>query len=328
MTERNQQSQTPSRSDALSRRELLSAAGGAVVGVMTAHDALAAATILDANPKSEETKMTELKLAARYYRHHPVDYASPSPATGFKGWEETELMLPKEETMFLCMHLWNTGQETGPDWGGADKPWQGWAQMAEWVPRVRELCGKKLPPILEAARKSGMRVGHIAGGSYAEKYPQYQKIKEKYGDAPPAAPGAIKGDWRARHDALVFGETFAADVGGAYKNLDFPVNIRPQGDEPVFLHTHQLNGYLRDNGVWVLFYTGFAINWCLWYSPCGMWDMSRLGYLCNCIPEGVTTVENAQSAPGMKNMDEALWRTSLMFGYIVPAEALAQAIKT
>lgn len=269
--------------------------------------------------------MSELKLTARYYRHHPVDYSSPAPATGFKGWAETELVLPKDETMFLCMHLWNTGQETGPQWG-PDSPWQGWAQMAEWVPRVRRLCMEQLPPILTAVRRAGMKVGHIAGGAYAEKYPQYQRIKEKYGDPPPSPPGAVKNDWRARHDAEVFGTNFASDVAEAYKGLDFPVNLRPLDDEPVFLHTHQLNGYLRDNGVWALFYTGFALNWCLWYSPCGMWDMSRLGYMCNCIPEGVTTVENAESAPRMLNMEEALWRTSLMFGYIVPAASLINAL--
>jgi hypothetical protein len=56
-----------------------------------------------------------------------------------------------------------------------------------------------------------------------------------------------------------------------------------------------------------------------------MSDMSRLGYRCSCIREGVTAVENKASTRGEFNKEQALWRTSLMFGYIHSARDFIEA---
>ncbi len=48
--------------------------------------------------------------------------------------------------------------------------------------------------------------------------------------------------------------------------------------------------------------------------------MSRLGYRCSCLKEAVTAVESKESVEGELHKQEALWRTSLMFGYVHSVE--------
>ncbi|MHC4871962.1 MAG: hypothetical protein ACYTFY_08960, partial [Planctomycetota bacterium] len=68
---------------------------------------------------------------------------------------------------------------------------------------------------------------------------------------------------------------------------------------------------------WHLNYCGFAINVCLWHSPCGMFDMKKLGYRCGCIKQGTVAVENAESAAGEKNHAYAMWWTAMHYGWMM-----------
>ncbi len=185
---------------------------------------------------------------------------------------------------------------------------------------------------LAAAREAGMRVVHVAMGDYAKKYPGNGKALKISGPEPvlatPRAPGA--GQVRPpddRKEKLIFGEHYSDNRDEEHfgRYFDFPEQAKPQGDEFVVETSHQLSGVLNALGVWNLIYIGFAINWCLWFSGGGMVDMSRLGYRCSCIREGVTAVENRESVRGEGHKEEAMWRISLMFGYIFSADDFVSA---
>ncbi len=202
--------------------------------------------------------------------------------------------------------------------------------MAEWASRTVPMIKNNIPPILSAARKANLPIIHVAAfESYASKYPGYQAAKNLAGDEPPSLPGAVKPSELIPPDdhknALLFGKRFVESEKYYTDHIDFPEQAKPLDSEHVVVTTHQLNSVLRERGIWQLIYCGFAINWCLWFMPGGMSDMSRLGYRCSCIREGVTAVENKLSARSELNKEQALWRTSLMFGYIHSSEDFFQA---
>ena len=267
-----------------------------------------------------------LHLTGEYYRHYPVDFSHEAEgALGFKGWGETVgIDAPAEETALVPMHVWNIG--FSPDLPfSPEGPAGGVMEMLEWASRSAPIIRKEFPPILTAARSAGLQIIHVASDKhYAKKYPGYGKALNIAGPEPEGFPRAPRaGETKPpddRKSSLLFGESYVRDIGYYSPRIDFPEPAKPLDSEYVVLTTHQFNEILRRHGIWNLIYIGFAINWCLWFSPCGMVDMSRLGYRCSCIKEAVTAVENKETVKGEKNKQQALWRTSLMFGYIHSAK--------
>ncbi len=263
-----------------------------------------------------------LKLKGEYYRHYPFDFSKGKiGAVGYKGWgESVNIEVPAEETALIAMHIWNIGFHPNLPFSSEGKAGPV-MEMLEWASRSIPIIKTEIPPILKAAREAKIPVIHVASDEhYAKKYPGYQRTLDITGNEPPGLPRAPRHDEIKPpddvKDNLLFGEKFKESLQYYTPNFDFPDLAKPLDSEYVAFTTHQLNEVLRKQGIWNLIYIGFAINWCLWFSPCGMVDMSRLGYRCSCIKEAVTAVENKESAVGELNKREALWRTSLMFGYV------------
>lgn len=289
--------------------------------------------ITTAIPKLHQGNPKKLKLTGEYYRHYPVDFSKgKNGALGFKGWGDSiDIEVSAEQTALLPMHIWNIGfhpqllfspeGKTGPV-----------MEMLEWASRSVPIIKHEIPPVLKAARDAGINVIHVASDEpYAKKYPGYQRTLEIAGKEPAGLPKAPGFDETKNRDEgktdLLFGEKFTNALKYYSPYIDFPEPAKPLDSELVVFTTHQLNEVLRSKGIWNLIYIGFALNWCLWFSPCGMVDMSRLGYRCSCIKEAVTAVENRESVVGERNKQEALWRTSLMFGYVHSADNFIQACR-
>jgi hypothetical protein len=284
-----------------------------------------------ATQKSGGTKILRLKGA--YYRHHPIDFRQgPLGALGMKGWGETvDVEAPAAETALVSMHAENIG--LAPELAYDDKgPLAGYMSWLEYEGRKVEIARTVYPKILAAARAAGLNVVHVSMGDYGKKYPGYARAMKIAGPEPrpstPRAPGSGKvrppDDRKAK---LVFGERYNDNRDEEHfgRYFDFAEQAKPAGDEFVVETSHQLSSVLSSLGAWNLIYVGFAINWCLWFSGGGMADMSRLGYRCSCIREGVTAVENRESVRGEQHKEEAMWRTSLMFGYVFGADDFISA---
>ena len=274
-----------------------------------------------------------LRLKGAYYRHYPVDFSQgPLGALGMKGWGETvDVEAPVRETALVSMHAENVGLI--PEIPYADRgPLAGYMRWLEYEGRKIDIARTVYPRILAAARGAGLSVVHVAMGEYGRKYPGYAKALKLSGPEPrpatPRAPGPGKvrppDDRKAK---LIFGEHYDDNRDEEHfgRYFDFAEQAKPQGEEFVVETSHQLSSVLNSVGAWNLIYIGFAINWCLWFSGAGMVDMSRLGYRCSCIREGVTAVENRESVRGEQHKEEAMWRTSLMFGYVFSADDFISA---
>jgi hypothetical protein len=290
--------------------------------------AMGAATHAPASGPRQSGAPKILRLKGAYYRHHPVDFSQgPLGALGMKGWGETvDVEAPLAETALVSMHAENIGLI--PEIPYSDKgPLAGYMSWLEYEGRKVDIVRTVYPKILAAARAAGLAVVHVAMGEYGRKYPGYARALKFSGPEPrvdtPRAPGSGKpyppDDRKSR---LIFGEHYNDNRDEEHfgRYFDFAEQAKPRGDEFVVETSHQLSSVLSSLGAWNLIYIGFAINWCLWFSGGGMADMSRLGYRCSCIREGVTAVENKESVRGEQHKEEAMWRTSLMFGYVFGAD--------
>lgn len=279
------------------------------------------------NARKSETRKN-LRLKGAYYRHHPIDFSRGAlGALGMRGWGETvDVEAPVNETALVSMHAENIGLV--PEIPYADRgPLAGYMSWLEYEGRKMGIARTVYPRILAAARKADLAVVHVAMGDYGKKYPGYAKALKLSGTEPqtttPKAPGGVKvRPPDDRKSKLVFGDHYDDNRDEVHfgRYFDFPEQAKPQGDEFVVETSHQLSSVLNALGAWNLIYIGFAINWCLWFSGGGMVDMSRLGYRCSCVREGVTAVENRESISGEQHKEEAMWRTSLMFGYVFSAD--------
>lgn len=80
------------------------------------------------------------------------------PAGGYGGWKSAELPLEPEHTAPEVMHAWDCGTRG---------QYPGWHRAVEYLPRARAICRDVFPGLLEAVRRSPLRVFHVVGGCAA-----------------------------------------------------------------------------------------------------------------------------------------------------------------
>ena len=268
-----------------------------------------------------------LDLTVQIHRQYPLDARLAHPAEGFLGWSSGRLALPKGETALIPMHVWNLGLDERLPWPEADEAVAAQIATCEWIRRYREDL-PQMERVLAAARRAELPVCHIAAlPRYAEPYDAYQRNSAEAGPEPPPPPGAPAGDgWVPEQLDAVYGAGYWGQMPALHARLDFAPTLRPRPGEGVCVTTHQFNHWLRARGISNLIYVGFAINWCLWFSPCGMADMRRLSYRCLAVEEATTTVEYGESAAALANKRAAMWRVALMFGYVTRLADLERAL--
>ena len=254
------------------RNTALAGAAGTIAGIEQSAPAEAQVggkPVIKHSPDPNRT----LRLRGEYYRHYPVNFSRGAEgALGFKGWgESVEVAAPAEESALILMHVWNVGLVPELEFK-PEGPAGGVMLMDEWVARTGPIIKNTLPPILAAARAAKLPIVHVASSElYARKYPGYTKAKDIAGAEPPAWPRAPRADEVKPpddgKDALIFGPRFPESFQYYWPRIDFPAEAKPLDTEPVVTTSHQLNSVLRDLGAWQLIYSGFSINWCLWFSP-------------------------------------------------------------
>jgi hypothetical protein len=268
--------------------------------------------------------MRAITLRARYYQQFDADLALDVPGEGYGGWQEDDLQIDLDHTAVVGMHAWETGTAAA---------YPGWYRAVEYIPRSQQILADVFPGLLAAVRASGVTLFHVVGGGdYYRDYPGYQRAVALAG-VEPALPRVASDPtldelrrFRSRH--VFVGEHNRSDVDAGFRQLDFPPQARPKGDEGVAQNAHQLAALCLESGVNHLIYAGFALNWCLLMSPGGMVDMSRRGLLCSTFQQAVTAVENRESARTEAHKEEALWRVALAFGFVFDVKNFITEVNT
>ena len=271
-----------------------------------------------------------IQVPWHFYRHYPADFSAWSRAArGFLGWTSESRDLDLEGAALLLMHLPATGLSPETEWG-PDSPRPDLLGTVEWVPRTMELCRHRLPKLVVAARAAGLQVVHVYGGIDPKtKAPCARRSLKEAGEPPTPDQDSLKPDARAtaKHRRDVFDLPRKRPEGSPDAKAQLPVELRPTGDDLVVAQSWQLHRLMANRGIRHLIYTGWALNWCLWFSPGGMSDMQRKGYLCSAVRGGCVAIENRESADEEANLEYAYWKTSTMFGYVFDLHELTSALR-
>lgn len=268
--------------------------------------------------------MAMITLPTGYYQQHDADFNLEFHAEAYGGWKTQELPLSIDHTALVVMHAWDCGTR---------EEYPGWHKVVDYIYRSYEICEKVIPPILDAARRAGMKIIHvISTESYGLKYPGYAPVRKLCENDKHASSRRIVRDetidelWKFHSDVVFPGKENQEDIRRGQSVMDFYPTVKPLGDEPIAKDSFQLSAWCEKEGINHLVYTGFAINMCLRMSPGGMVDMSRYGVMCSAIPEAVTGVENKETQRTQANKQMALWEVALLFGYVYGADDFIKAL--
>lgn len=262
--------------------------------------------------------MSIVTIPTWYYKQFDADYSLDVPGEGYGGWMKADLKLNTEKTAFVVMHAWDCGTY---------EQYPGWYRAVEYIPRANKIAQEIFPELLGSIRKSGMKLYHIAGSeSYCKDHNGYiyskECLRELTGDKesfklPNAKSDAVlKELHKFRFENVFYGEHNRVDIEKGQANTSFMKNAKPAEGEAIVINGDQLHAVCLKDGINHLIYMGFAINWCLQYSPASMNDMASRGYLCSAVREAVTAVENKESARTEAHKEYGLWATALKNGFV------------
>ena len=268
--------------------------------------------------------MKPVHLPAQLYRQFDADPSREVPGESYGGWHTVEAELAPKHTALVVMHAWDCGQP---------HEFPGWRRAVEYTPRAERIMAEVFPPLLAAVRQSPLPVFHVVGGEkdYWSHLPGYQQTAMLVRDAA-AAPRVPRDPVLERMQQLRSaqgspGAHNSPDVAAGFTRIDFAPTARPVGEEGIAKDGVQLAALCRAHGINHLVYVGFALNWCLLMSPGGMVDMVRHGCLCSTIRDATTAVENAQTARGELEKQQALWRVAVEFGFVFGLKDFLSALR-
>jgi hypothetical protein len=264
-----------------------------------------------------------MKIQADYYQQFDADYTRKVPAEGYGGWKTAEIELAPAHTAFVVMHAWDTGT---PDM------YPGWHRAAEFLQRADAILKTVFPPLLAAVRQSPLKLYHVTSGSYyCKEYPGYKRAVALAGPPPamdnPAVADPVLEQLKAFKKAHAYvGAHNLDDIEAGFRNMRFPKEAQPVGQEGIAENAQQLAALCKAEGINHLIYTGFAINWCLHTSSGGMVDMTRRGFMCSAIRQAVTAMENKETARNELAKENALWRLAVAYGFVFDADEVIRAL--
>lgn len=242
-----------------------------------------------------------LKLPVRHYQIARL-YGPGMPPSGREGLHEKMLETPVSGLGLVSVHCWNLGEADGPYPIGANARCPG--EAADWVPMAHEIIRDRIAPAMNAARKAGVAVFHLAQPAYAHKYPMYAEIAAdpqlRCPDPPVPFEGCLRPRSRDRQWADEYGAKFPGPVWETHREVfDIAAAVRPLGAEPVITDGWQLNGLCRRLGIHTLVYVGFMADLCLVNIPGAIREMSgKFAYTCIVLRDCTTAYEFADTHEG------------------------------
>ena len=237
-------------------------------------------------------------------RHHQIAqvYGPGMTPSCEEGLKEKPLEKPVSWVGLVLVHCWNVGEPAGPYPIDSDEPRPG--QVADWVPTAHRIIDDKIGPLLQAARKAGLSIFHLAQPTYAPRYPQYLSVAADPELQPPPEPQPVAGCVRPRsfaeHFREQYGEEFPGPIWETHADtFDIAEAVRPSLSEEVVVDGWQLNGLCRRLDIDTLFYSGFMADLCLMNIPGAMREMfTRFGYTCIALRDCTTAYEFADTYEG------------------------------
>ena len=258
-------------------------------------------------------------LPIRYYQIAQL-YGPGMPPSGEEGLHMDTLNINPEKIGLVLVHTWNLGEVDGPYPIYDTTTWKD-GEAGAWVPDAHKIVENNIHPVLKAARQSGIKVFHLAQSTYAEKYPQYQELKNDKELQNPVMrvafeksidPVSYQEGWNRE-----YGENYPGPVWKTHaKEFDIAKLLKPLPDESVFVTGWQLNGLCRRKNISVLIYAGFMADLCLLNIPGAIREMTNtFNYNCVVLRDCTTAYEYEETIDGRWMTFAAIRMVESEFGY-------------
>ena len=270
----------------------------------------------------------ELMVETWYYQQFDADFSLEYPGEGYGGWKKAALPIDTDKTALVVMHAWDAGTR---------EQYPGWHRAVEYIPRAYQIADGVLKDLLATARAHGFKIYHVvsdtvANGTYYTDLPGYKRAVDLAGEPVPMLPQipadrTLEARNAFKSDCSFPGRHNQADVDRGFRHIGFIPSVKPTDAELIVKNGDQLFAVAAADGVNHLIYTGFAINYCLQYSPAGMADMGRRGFTWSAIRQAVTAVERKETVRREEHKETALWMTAMMFGFVYDADDIRRMIE-
>ena len=285
--------------------------------------------IISVNPDTLSGQLFNLPI--RYYQIAQL-YGPGMPPSGEEGLHMDTLNINAGKIGLVLVHTWNLGETGGPYPIYDTTTWKD-GEAGAWVPEAHKIVEKNIHPVLKAARQSGIKVFHLAQSTYAEKYPQYQELKNDQGLQNPVKrvafeksidPVSYKEGWKRE-----YGDNYPGPVWITHtKEFDIAKLLKPLPDESVFVTGWQLNGLCRRENISVLIYAGFMADLCLLNIPGAIREMTNtFHYNCVVLRDCTAAYEYEETLEGKWMTFAAIRLVESEFGYSAKAEEFINACR-
>lgn len=268
-------------------------------------------------------------LPIQYYQIAQL-YGPGMPPSGEEGLHMDTLNINAGKIGLVLVHTWNLGEADGPYPIYDTTTWKD-GEAGAWVPEAHKIVEGNIHPVLQAARQSGIKVFHLAQSTYAEKYPQYQEIKNDHELQNPVK----RVSFEKSIDPVSYQEGWNREYGVDYpgpvwkthtEEFDIAKLLKPLPDESVFVTGWQLNGLCRRENISVLIYAGFMADLCLLNIPGAIREMTNtFRYKCVVLRDCTTAYEYEETIEGKWMTFAAIRLVESEFGYSATAEDFIKA---
>jgi len=270
-------------------------------------------------------------LPIRYYQIAQL-YGPGMPPSGEEGLHMDTLNINAGKIGLVLVHTWNLGEVDGPYPIHDTTNWKD-GEAGAWVPEAHKIVEDNIHPVLKAARQSGIKVFHLAQSTYAEKYPQYQELKNDHELQNPVKrvafeksidPVSYQEGWNRE-----YGENYPGPVWKTHtKEFDIANLLKPHPDESVFVTGWQLNGLCRRENISVLIYAGFMADLCLLNIPGAIREMTNtFHYNCVVLRDCTTAYEYEETIDGRWMTFAAIRMVESEFGYSATSKDFINACR-
>lgn len=206
--------------------------------------------------------------------------------------------------------------------------------------RCKRITLDKIKPALEAARAARITVVHAPSARIARRYPQCQStLTDEDNDATTDraeifSQGEQTGDWPPDDFVRAWNEqrldrTRHRDWLAAYARvkqvMDIPDAVKPSDTDQVVATGGQMHRLLKQQGVQILVYCGFAANWCVMDRPGAIRDMSARGYGCILLRDATAAIEHSETVEQQLNAKAVIDQVELRFGYSAATDDFIRA---
>jgi len=268
-------------------------------------------------------------MPIRYYQIAQL-YGPGMPRSGNEGLHLDTLNIKSGNIGLVLVHTWNLGEADGPYPIYDTTAWT-YGEAGSWVPEAHKIIEDNIHPVLKAARQSGIKVFHLAQSTYAQKYPQYQELKNDQELQNPLSrvefekcvePVTYQEGWSRE-----YGENYPGPVWITHSNeFDIAKLLKPLPDEDVIVTGWQLNGLCRRDNISVLIYAGFMADLCLLNIPGAIREMTKtFKYNCIVLRDCTTAYEYEETYEGKWMTFAAIRMIETEFGYSATAEEFINA---